>query len=391
MKLEKVLSLIPPELLETLAIETNVNYFAKKLQGEVMFKLLLHCIISHKDNSLRTMQSAYESIFFKLINAENNKGKIHYSSISERLSVIELSFFEKLFKHCVTSYKEHLGADGDSIIKFDSTIIALSSKLLNVGYQIKGGDAENYKQLKFTVGCAEIPEIVSFYTAQTNSSENVSLKATILEQSKAEKKRIKVFDRGITARATYDTFTDNDIQFVSRMSASAKHDIKHKNQCEQTLPIATNTVTIISDDWCQFYGENGYKSKHLVRRIVTKRIDTDETIIFITNNKELTAVEVTELYKRRWEIEVFFKFIKQLLNFKHLVSRSENGIQVVLYVTLSAAILLVAFAKENELTNLKIAKQQFANELETEIIKQIIKLCGGDPEKLNEILLYNTS
>ena len=278
MKLEKVLSLIPPELLETLAIETNVNYFAKKLQGEVMFKLLLHCIISHKDNSLRTMQSAYESIFFKLINAENNKGKIHYSSISERLSGIELSFFEKLFKHCVTSYKEHLGADGDSIIKFDSTIIALSSKFLNVGYQIKGGDAEK-----------------------------------------------------------------------------------------------------------------GYKSKHLVRRIVTKRIDTDETIIFITNNKELTAVEVTELYKRRWEIAVFFKFIKQLLNFKHLVSRSENGIQVVLYVTLSAAILLVAFAKENELTNLKIAKQQFANELETEIIKQIIKLCGGDPKKLNEILLYKTS
>ena len=83
MKLEKVLSLIPTELLEALAIETNVDYFAKKLQGEVIFKLLLHCIISHKNNSLRTMQSAYESIFFKLINSSNNKGKIHYSSISE--------------------------------------------------------------------------------------------------------------------------------------------------------------------------------------------------------------------------------------------------------------------------------------------------------------------
>ena len=80
----------------------------------------------------------------------------------------------------------------------------------------------------------------------------------------------------------------------------------------------------------------GYKSKHLLRRIVAERIDTNETIVFITNNKELTAVEVTELYKRRWEIEVFFKFIKQLLNFKHLVSRNENGIQVILYVTLIA-------------------------------------------------------
>ena len=65
------------------------------------------------------MQSAYESIFFKLINSSNNKGKIHYSSISERLSGIELSFFEKLFNHCVAAYKEHLGTDGDRIIKFD--------------------------------------------------------------------------------------------------------------------------------------------------------------------------------------------------------------------------------------------------------------------------------
>jgi hypothetical protein len=58
MELQKVLSLIPANLLEELALETDVNIFSKKLQGEVMFKLLLHCIISHKDNSLRTMKSA---------------------------------------------------------------------------------------------------------------------------------------------------------------------------------------------------------------------------------------------------------------------------------------------------------------------------------------------
>lgn len=63
MNIEKVLSLIPSSLLESLAIETKVDYFAKKLQGSVIFKLLLHCILSHKDNSLRTMKSAYESIF----------------------------------------------------------------------------------------------------------------------------------------------------------------------------------------------------------------------------------------------------------------------------------------------------------------------------------------
>ena len=88
---------------------------------------------------------------------------------------------------------------------------------------------------------------------------------------------------------------------------------------------------------------------------------------------------------------MFFKFIKQLLNFKHLISRNENGIKVILYVTMIAAILLIAYKKLNHLNGFKIPKLKFSNEIENEIVKELIRLCGGNPEKLNEILLYNTS
>ncbi|MEP7318712.1 MAG: IS4 family transposase [Panacibacter sp.] len=391
MKLEKILSLIPPTLLTSLAVETKVDYFTKKLQGEVVFKLLLHCIISYKDNSLRMMQSAYESIFFRMINQKHHQGKIRFSSISERLSVIEVSYFEKLFARCVELYKQDIGADRENFIRFDSTIVALSTKLLNVGYQLKGGDAENYRQIKFTVGYGDIPEIVHFYAEQTHSSENVSLKETITEQSKNDAERIKVFDRGITARATYDLFTDEKIQFVSRISATSKHDIIRVNEATKNLLADIETLIIISDNWCQLYGDKGKKSKHLVRRIEAVRKDTNETFVFVTNIGNLTAADITELYRRRWDIEIFFKFLKQLLNFKHFISRNENGIKVVLYVTMIAAILLIAYKKENGLKGFKIPKQQFANELEFEIIKQLITLCGGNPERLNEILLSNSS
>lgn len=181
MELQKVLSLIPSKLLEELAIETEVDAFAKKLQGEVMFKLLLHCIITHKDNSLRTMESAYETLVFRLINSKNRHNKIRFSSIGTRLSVINAAYFEKLFEACVSIYKNELGTDKKAIIRFDSTIVALSTKLLNVGYQLKGGDAENYRQLKFTVGYSDIPEIVHFYADPTHNSENVALRETIIK------------------------------------------------------------------------------------------------------------------------------------------------------------------------------------------------------------------
>ena len=118
----------------------------------------------------------------------------------------------------------------------------------------------------------------------------------------------------------------------------------------------------------------------------TIRIADNEPIVFITNIHNLSAAEVTEIYKRRWDIEVFFKFIKQLLNFKHLLNRSENGIKVVLYVTMIAAILLIAYKKTNHLKGFKIVKQKFEQELETIILKDLIVMCGGNPELLSSIL-----
>ena len=139
MKVDKLLSLIPDELLTQLALETRVDHYSKKLQGEVIFKLMLHCIISHKNNSLRTMESAYESMVFQLLNQKYQRNGIRFSSISERLSSIEVSYFERLFQSCVASYKDIIGKETDNIIRFDSTIVSLSTNLIKIGYRLNGG------------------------------------------------------------------------------------------------------------------------------------------------------------------------------------------------------------------------------------------------------------
>ena len=83
---------------------------------------------------------------------------------------------------------------------------------------------------------------------------------------------------------------------------------------------------------------------------------------------------------------MFFKFIKQNLNFSNLMSRNTNGIKVVMYMTLITAILLTVYKKLKNLKGYKIPKQKFANELEVLIIKDIVLKCGGNPDKINEIM-----
>ncbi|PZU91643.1 MAG: hypothetical protein DI529_00310 [Chryseobacterium sp.] len=90
-------------------------------------------------------------------------------------------------------------------------------------------------------------------------------------------------------------------------------------------------------------------------------------------SKTLSAKDVADIYKQRWEIEVFFRFIKQNLNFSHLLSRNINGVKVIMYMTLITSILLIVYKKINELKGYKIPKLKFAQELEVLIIKDIVR------------------
>ena len=119
---------------------------------------------------------------------------------------------------------------------------------------------------------------------------------------------------------------------------------------------------------------------------MAKEKENGEVFYFLTNSKSLTTKEVADIYKQRWEIEVFFKFIKQNLNFSHLLSRNENGVKVIMYMTLITAILLIVYKKLNDLKGYKIPKLKFAQELEVLIIKDIVEKCGGNPNKVDDIL-----
>ena len=117
--------------------------------------------------------------------------------------------------------------------------------------------------------------------------------------------------------------------------------------------------------------KDGKKAKHSYRLIQARKKDTNEVLFFLTNEMELAVEEIVWIYKCRWDIEVFFKFLKQEFGFKHLLSRNQNGIEVVLYMTLITFTLVYLYYKCNEIESFKIAKMQFVNELDFEVMKVI--------------------
>eukprot|EP01136_Pigoraptor_vietnamica_P014333 Opistho-1_new@56406 len=378
MKVKEILALLPDEYIQELASTTHVDYYAKKLKGKIIFKLLLLSVLTYKDNSLRRMESVFES----MSDEDKSDSSISISSISERLSTINVDFFKKLYEKSVELYGAVLPKEKVPIIKYDSTIVSLSSKLLQTGYNLKGGDAQHIRQLKFTIGHSTIPLIADLYVAQKYTSENVALRETI-EKHRLSDESIRVFDRGISARKTYDSLIEKGTLFVTRINPLSKHEIIKTFPLEQQHQ--TSTLIIHSDELVYLFADKGKKSKFPVRCIKAIQKQSQEPLFFITNKIDLTAVEISQIYKSRWKIETFFKFIKQELNFSHLINRSANGIEIMLYITLIASILLIVYKQTNQIKGYKIMKQKFLEELKWDTITEIIIYCGGDPNKIEEI------
>lgn len=377
MTAQLLLNLIPSHLFDSIGIETNVDNQVKKLKGEIVFKLILFSMLDTDKLSLRVMETFLSSSkFLSQLQVDESVSSCKFNSIRDRICTIKASYFERLFEGIFKIYNSKLNED-KALSKVDSTCVSLAAKLLTNGMRNSKIDTDK-RYLKYTVSLTgSLPSSFKIFTEQSYISEDKAMGELIDENNQFKGKTV-VFDRGIQFRKSFEKFTTDDKYFITR----SKIDIKYSSSTTKTIipkPI-NSTVTIMSDEIGYLYTGKHTKTKYPYRIIKAIVDASKEPICFESNLLDEDAYVIAACYKQRWEIEIFFKFIKQHLNVKHLVSRNENGMKVMLYMTMILAILIIAYKKLNKISSIKIAKLKFEIELENEIIKQIVILCGGNPK-----------
>jgi hypothetical protein len=145
---------------------------------------------------------------------------------------------------------------------------------------------------------------------------------------------INVFDRGYVDYAKFDEYCGAGIRFVTRLKENAYTQELKAAFIEEDSPIEEDLTVIL--------GKNYTKMEHELRLVVTK--DTEgNPVMILTNVLEKSAEEISNIYRNRWKVELFFKWIKQHLQIKHLYGQSpaavENQIMIAL-VTYCAVMLL---------------------------------------------------
>lgn len=402
-----VLRMIPDVLLAKLAANTKVDYCSKVLKGERLFYLLVYALLKADRLSQRKLESVFASQQFKALFNYSVDMKVTRSSISTRLKAISLDFFEQSYE-LIYSQLSSLYTEQEihrlNLVRIDSTMVAETCNKLKDGFTVgrKAGGRGDRKQIKYTMGydgfAVKLAEVLSEPTYLSEDKAMPKVLEGLIKKDK-DHKNLYVLDRGLTALDSYKKVDQADAVFVGRINTNRKMKVIRSLMTEETDK-DLGKLELVDDVTVHLYNRNEEDSKEF--RVVKARFrkptntarksptgsnrkKTEQEVFFITNvtnepgKLQLTPREIAEAYRRRWDIEVFYRFLKQNLSFSHFLSTSDNGIKVILYMTLITAMLIMIYKRQNEI-GYEEAKFCFKIQLEDWIIELVTAIRTGEPD-----------
>ena len=142
-----------------------------------------------------------------------------------------------------------------------------------------------------------------------------------------------VFDRGYPDHDWWLSLTRSKVDFVTRLKDNVSYGVVSAREVPKGGKIIRDEVILLTSQQ-----EIGPEAQ--LRRIEVWVEERQETLVFVTNNFRLTASTIAAIYKERWQIELFFKALKQSLKIKTFVGTSENAVQIQIWTALIAMLLL---------------------------------------------------
>jgi len=142
-----------------------------------------------------------------------------------------------------------------------------------------------------------------------------------------------VFDRGYNDFYLFKSFTDKDIRFVTRKKTNAKYRVVKSLSVESESGILSDESIAFTG----YYSKQKYPDK--LRLIRYHDEQSNKKLSFLSNDFQLDAKTIADIYKARWEIELFFKAIKQNLKIKRFIGTSRNAVMTQIWIAMIAYVL----------------------------------------------------
>lgn len=246
------------------------------------------------------------------------------------------ALFAKLYGACARLAPRHGFRFTNKLYSLDASLIDLSLKVFPWAHYALGKAAMKLHVGLDHDGC--LPAFANITPSRTSDMEGARAMAF-------PKGSIVVYDKGYSAFGWHKSLIERDIFFVTRTRATI--------QCETVEHHDTYDLAgVEGDETIRLTGLRAQPhDMPLLRRVTWRDPEIGKRYSFLTNIFHLDATTVAEIYKARWQVELFFKWIKQNLKIKAFLGTTHNAILTQIWVALCIA-LLIAYAKFLSATNL---------------------------------------
>lgn len=343
--LESLLDLLAPSLLVDMAVQYKVDATHEiRLPGDVAFVCLLNGLLNHPLLTQRLL----EELYFKQTGQQAD-----HSTFGKYLARVKPTYFKSVFAYLYAKLASQATPGETSALRLrfvDATLVSLSAKLLTFGLRTRRNRSRKVRrQIKSVLELSSegLPNLLHLCREMRETSDCLALGLPMEQATQAggfwltphARQSYRVLrvvkeqtggDRPASppqGEAAFHLLRVEQVIFencrndpqalrqrLQKMPVLVLHGLRYDVRSQQWKPLVLMSNLPLSEDG--------------------------------TQAGPYPFLELAQLYRRRWEIEVFFKFLKMHLGYRHLSSRTENGIQVMRYMSLIGALLLIWYKRQ---------------------------------------------
>jgi hypothetical protein len=347
----QVLGLADKNSLGPVIQKSKANRYYKSIKCYDHFASMMFAVLSGC-TSLREICISMEAMGGKLNHIGMEKAPAR-STLSDANKNRPSAVFGQIYQHLYAVYKPHLSDSTlpvsirEKLFIIDSTVFSLFKSILRTSgkHAADGKKKGGIKKNTMLEASSLMPVLIRFNAAADNDQQ-------FLKFIELPEGSYLTFDKGYNNYSRFADFTARKIYFITRQKENAVY-----NTLSEKILTKETPDTVLKDEVIEqkYTDDTGKKQTLQLRRIAWWDKEEERVYEFITNNFELDAKIIADIYRYRWQIELFFKKLKQNCPLAYFVGDNQNAIEIQIWCALIAILLITVIHTTNK------SKMAFSN------------------------------
>jgi hypothetical protein len=330
----QLMDFIPPYEFRKCVKQYNGNYKIKSFSCWDQFLCMAFAQLTYRE-SLRDIQACLRAAHFKLYHL-GIRGKVSRNTLAHANQIRDWRIYAD-FAQVLIAKARKLYAGDSFAVELDQTVYALDATIIDLCLSLFPW--AQFRKHKGAVKIHALLDLRGNIPTVVIVTHGKIHEVNILDQIIIEAGAIYIVDRGYTDFARLYAMHQSSAFFITRAKNNFRYRRLYSQKIDKTTDIQCDQIIVLKN----FYVSKDYPAK--LRRICYLDKVSNKRLVFLTNNFTLSALTIAEFYRCRWQIELFFKWIKQHLRIKAFYGTTENAVKTQIWIAISMYVLVAIVKK----------------------------------------------